>query len=108
MDYIIWSRHDSLAFLIGWLKEKDANVFECVCVSVLRVLSRRSVRDEWCGKQWKTDSIKEIRLAADHAGKALPQKPSTQIDNTQSYFLFMSLLLVILREILVGRVCVSV
>lgn len=48
----------------------------------------------WCFHpgQWRTDSIKEMRLAADRTDKALPQEPSTQIDNTQGYVLFMFVL----------------
>lgn len=36
--------------------------------------------------QWKTDSIKEMRLAADHAGKALPQIPLHRLVTARATF----------------------
>lgn len=52
--------------------------------------------------------MKEMRLAADRTGKALSQKPPTQIDNAQSYFLFTSVLRVFFRDMLIGPVSISV
>lgn len=48
-----------------------------------------------------------MRLAADRTDKALPQEPSTQIDNTQGYVLFMFVLWLFLRDTLIGPVCIS-